>query len=202
MPTDQNLNRIRALRTARGMTLKQLAAATGLSDGYLSRLEAGGRNLNMPAIEKIAQAFNVSPQDVIGDGNAWQGVLTSGVVSANQEILPESEERRLTANVPSAFGQVFALRVQGNFMFPRYSDNDIILYKLAGVFSGNVMGMECVVRLGDGKYVLKFLLPGSRSGLYHLTSFNAPALIDIPLEREAIAPVFWVLRHQPPIPPN
>ncbi len=53
---------VRELRRGRGMRLKDLAAATGLSIGYLSRLErteAGGDNPSMANLETLARALDV-----------------------------------------------------------------------------------------------------------------------------------------------
>lgn len=59
-------NRIASLRRARGLTLEQLAEASGLSAGYLSRLQTGKRDLSVEAAEQIAAALGTSAAEVLG----------------------------------------------------------------------------------------------------------------------------------------
>lgn len=59
-------NRINELRTARDITLEELAERVGLSQGHLSRLENGKRLLLVPVAEKIAVALGVSVAEVLG----------------------------------------------------------------------------------------------------------------------------------------
>ena len=53
--------RVRQLRTARGLTLKQFGAATGLSHGFLSQLERNLARPSMSTLNDIAGALGVSP---------------------------------------------------------------------------------------------------------------------------------------------
>jgi transcriptional regulator with XRE-family HTH domain len=52
--------KLKARRRARGMTLKQLAAKTGLSVGLLSEVERGLAQPSMSSLKKIAQAMQFS----------------------------------------------------------------------------------------------------------------------------------------------
>jgi transcriptional regulator with XRE-family HTH domain len=52
--------RVRQLRTARGLTLKQLGAATGLSHGFLSQVERDRARPSMATLGDIAGALGVS----------------------------------------------------------------------------------------------------------------------------------------------
>lgn len=59
-------NRIRELRKARGLTLEQLAAAVGMSEPHLSRLEAGKRLLLVPVAERLAMQLQTTPAYILG----------------------------------------------------------------------------------------------------------------------------------------
>lgn len=60
--------KIRALRTRRGLTLTELAAALGLSaHGYLSELEAGKKSPSVELVIKVAGFFNVSTDELLKD---------------------------------------------------------------------------------------------------------------------------------------
>jgi transcriptional regulator with XRE-family HTH domain len=52
--------RIRELRTERGMTLQEVADATGLSKGQLSKIETGGVSPPIATLAKLAEALEVS----------------------------------------------------------------------------------------------------------------------------------------------
>ena len=51
---------IKQLRTSKGMTLKDLSAATDLSIGYLSQLERGLNSVAVDSLAKIAEALGVT----------------------------------------------------------------------------------------------------------------------------------------------
>ena len=58
--------RLRRLRTQRGVTLAQLAEATGISKSTLSRLEAGQRRPSLELLLPIAQAHRVPLDELVG----------------------------------------------------------------------------------------------------------------------------------------
>jgi transcriptional regulator with XRE-family HTH domain len=58
--------RLRRAREERGITLVQLAAATGISKSTLSRLEAGKRKPSLELLLPIAEAHQVPLDDLIG----------------------------------------------------------------------------------------------------------------------------------------
>lgn len=53
--------RLRTIREARGWTLPDLAVATGLSVGFLSRVERDERSLSTEARVRVARAFRLTP---------------------------------------------------------------------------------------------------------------------------------------------
>src|SRR6478672_5067788 len=57
---------IRALRRERGLTLVQLAAATGLSQPFLSQLELGRSRPSMRSLFRIATALGTTQQALLG----------------------------------------------------------------------------------------------------------------------------------------
>ena len=52
-------NRLRALRKERGMTIPQLAAATGLTNGFISQLERDLTSASLSSLARIAGALDV-----------------------------------------------------------------------------------------------------------------------------------------------
>ncbi len=59
--------RIRAVRAARAMTMKQLAQQSGISLPYLSRVEKGEGNISIAVLYKLAGALNMSPDTLLTD---------------------------------------------------------------------------------------------------------------------------------------
>ena len=59
--------RIRSLREARGMKLKQLADATALSDAFVSRLERGQVSSSVANLIQIAQALDIGVSELFAD---------------------------------------------------------------------------------------------------------------------------------------
>jgi lipoyl-dependent peroxiredoxin len=57
--------RIRALRLERGLRLADMATLTGFSEAYLYRVEEGQRSPSLPGLLRIADAFNVSPGELL-----------------------------------------------------------------------------------------------------------------------------------------
>lgn len=54
-------SRLRAIRTAAGMTLAELADKAGLEANALARLERGEREPMWPTVLKLAEALGVTP---------------------------------------------------------------------------------------------------------------------------------------------
>ncbi|HET8890492.1 MAG TPA: helix-turn-helix transcriptional regulator [Candidatus Angelobacter sp.] len=57
--------RIRRLREARGWYQIDLAAHSGLTRPYISRLENGRKEVGLKALEKVANAFDMKPWQLL-----------------------------------------------------------------------------------------------------------------------------------------
>jgi ribosome-binding protein aMBF1 (putative translation factor) len=58
-------NKIRVWRTHRGLSARDLAAATGLSAPYISEIEGGKKEGSISAMKKIAEALKVDLDDLV-----------------------------------------------------------------------------------------------------------------------------------------
>ncbi|MGE5258720.1 MAG: helix-turn-helix domain-containing protein, partial [Hyphomicrobiales bacterium] len=61
--------RIRALRTEKGITLEQLARQTGFTKGYLSKVEKSQKAPPVSTLGNIARAFNVTISSLLGENS-------------------------------------------------------------------------------------------------------------------------------------
>lgn len=58
--------RLRARRRARGLTLAEVSATTGISESTLSRLESGGRRATLELLLPLARTYGVPLDDLVG----------------------------------------------------------------------------------------------------------------------------------------
>lgn len=65
---------IRSERKKRNITLVELASATGLAHGQLSRIERGNSNITIFALIRILRAFNMSYKSLIVSGIVQNGI--------------------------------------------------------------------------------------------------------------------------------
>lgn len=85
-PEERVGSRIRALRGARAITLQTLASRTGLTTGYLSKLERGLANPPIATLSRIAAALGNSVVDLLDDADG----------STRLSIVPPEERRPVT----------------------------------------------------------------------------------------------------------
>lgn len=67
------MSRIREIRKARGMTLKQLADQIGVTEVSASRYEKEDQRLTLPLLHKIAAALDCTPADLMGEAGGDSG---------------------------------------------------------------------------------------------------------------------------------
>jgi DNA-binding transcriptional MerR regulator/quercetin dioxygenase-like cupin family protein len=91
-------SRIRALRRQRGLSLKQLAAQTGVSASYVSLLERAQRAPSVAVLQKLAAALGANLLDVAQDG-------AREVAGA---VVRSEERTRLRLGIPGAMMDTLA----------------------------------------------------------------------------------------------
>ncbi|MEA2451508.1 MAG: hypothetical protein QOG04_218 [Actinomycetota bacterium] len=80
MPEELDLGRkVRELREARGLSLKALAEAAGVSESFVSQVERGVANPSVASLRRLAQALDASV------GSLFQGPKTGGRVVRSNE---------------------------------------------------------------------------------------------------------------------
>jgi len=92
----------RTLRERRELTLEELAAATGLSKGHLSRFERGEKALSIAALMRVASALNTSVSRLLGEH-----------VDEGELHLVRSEERMMHRSSGTDGGYSFAVLGNG-----------------------------------------------------------------------------------------
>lgn len=163
--------------------------------------ENGSRGLRKDAAQRYGRAFRVSWAWLL-DGSAPKklaavplvgyvgagGEITYGDPDVAQDIGDEVEAP------PGADDLVEAVIVRGDSMYPVYKDRQVIYYRKAQQTAPrDLTGDECVVRLADGRTLIKQIFPGNDPGTFDLHSYNAPPLQGVNIVWAV--PVLWVKKR-------
>ena len=182
-------NRIREWRERRSMTLEHLAEQSGISVSYLSRMEAGRRNVSLKNVQKLTGPLRVSQRDLVIDDESAERFIVKvvGRIGAGAEIHMDVEQVG-----PDGLDEIeipfpvdarsLAFQVEGESMWPRYDPGDIVITGEEGTDIDQIVGWEAAVRTADGRRYLKRVRKGSRPGLFNLESHNASPIEDVALE--------------------
>lgn len=155
---------IRKRRKELGFTLAELAEKVGLRDATIQRYESGEiQNIKKDTIIKLAQVLKCTPGYLMG----WTepafasssvalvkipvlGLIPAGVpIEAVEDIIGYEE-------IPSSYcdggEEYFALKLNGNSMFPEYQTGDVVIFKKQETCNSNE---DCAVIIGDGDATFK-----------------------------------------------
>src|SRR5881398_3049419 len=77
--------RIRAWRARRGMTRKQLAADSGLSERFLADVEGGKGNVSINSLQAAARALNITIIELLQDAPRPALARMHGLLSRLEE---------------------------------------------------------------------------------------------------------------------
>jgi len=69
MKTAYPKNYIKEIRTRRGMSLEDLAQAVGVTNPHISMLELGKRGLSWKMVQRIANALECAPLEIVEGAN-------------------------------------------------------------------------------------------------------------------------------------
>jgi XRE family transcriptional regulator, aerobic/anaerobic benzoate catabolism transcriptional regulator len=85
-------NRVRKARAQRGMTRKDLARDSAVSERYLAQLENGQGNISIVLLRQVAHAMNVEIADLVREGEAWPGELHL-IIEQLSQLAPDDLDR-------------------------------------------------------------------------------------------------------------
>lgn len=92
--------KLKQIRNSKGMTLKELGDAVGLSVGYLSQLERGKSSIAINQLEKIAECFGVNVRYFVSEDAQTESPVMKSY--ENDVLYIESElsiQYRITSNI-------------------------------------------------------------------------------------------------------
>lgn len=140
--------RVAALREVRGMSLRSLAAAAGVSSSFLSQLENARTNASVASLRKIAVALGVSPAQLLDD----KLVHTRGVLrAADRPTYPlEGADKYVISLPPLRNLEIYA----GHFEPGSSTGADPYTHGQSQEFLLVTAG-EVELELGDERYTLR-----------------------------------------------
>lgn len=95
-------NRIAEVRKAKGLTIKKLAELVGTSSQQISHLEKGHRRLTVEWMERIAEALNCHPSDLLSGGTRIENDRERAMLELFRGLSDEQQEAFLQATAALA----------------------------------------------------------------------------------------------------
>jgi phage repressor protein C with HTH and peptisase S24 domain len=188
------MSALRKIRAATGLSQPALAKLARTSQQQIDRLEKGQRLLTLKWARRLAPILGVEPHE-LEPGGEFEMAQVLGYVGASEEVLffeDQGEAALEEVEAPPGAHDTAALRIRGESMSPRYLEGEIIFYSRArGLDPTNCIYEDCVVRLPDGRALLKLVEPGSDAGTFTLRSYNPAKPLLVNRKIEWIAPVTW-----------
>lgn len=182
------------------------ARALGIAIPTYVMHENGTRGFRKDSATRYAKFFRISLEWLLtgrgtATGSQTRTLPVVGYVGAGAEVFAIDDAYKgggideIDAP-PNASANAVAVRVRGESMLPVYRDGDSIIYdeQRSGADISQYIGMECVVRLADGRTFIKTVARGSDEEVWTLWSYNAPPMIDMIVEWAAR--VRWIERSR------
>ena len=89
--------KVRALRAARGLTRRELAARSGLSERFLARIESGSGNISLLRFAALARALDISASELLQEASRPAGsfIALLGLRGAGKSTIGAALAKRL-----------------------------------------------------------------------------------------------------------
>lgn len=198
------MNNLKIARKAKKLTQTEVANEIGLSQSSYSYWENSDVKIEPSALSKLAELFGVTVDYLIGASDTPQNSISIPVLGSIPAGIPlEAIEDVVDwEEIPSAMcngdKEYFALKVQGNSMWPDYLPGDIVIVRKSPVCEN---GDICVVYVNGYDATLKqvtFQGDGSltivpRNQSYPPRTFSREEIQDLPV---SIAGVVVELRRK------
>ena len=161
MPTKEEVGRrVRLARFRRELTLKEVAARSGMSATHISEIERGKTSPTIGALQRIAKALEERPAHFVEEHTVPRAILTRKSERLQDYRCDEEhcviDMERLTANPP--WGMLTVIRKvakPGEEMHRPPTMGEAVFHCVRGMVRYTVKGESHVLRDGDS---IQFLL--------------------------------------------
>lgn len=170
----------------------EFASVIGVSQATVSKWLSGKAK---PEIHHWLAVRSFMAHHGYADGETVPTVPLQGFVGAGAVVLPLEGDGALEyiePAFPMPAGTV-CVQVRGDSMYPRYQDGETIYFRAETANPADLVGRESVVKLVDGRMLVKIIRKGTAANLYRLESWNAPPIEDV--EIAFASQVFFVDRR-------
>jgi transcriptional regulator with XRE-family HTH domain len=181
------INRIRAIRQAKGMTLADLAAACvpPTTAQTIGRLETGTRNLSLVWMNRIAAALDVDPQSLLRAETAAPARIIAELTATGAEALAAPREAVLPSDLATADDAPAPLVIAVTASLGEYRAGDLIWLRPIAPDSPDVLraiNRDCLVPRPGGRFVFGRLIDrrGSLVGVLPPGAGHKQVVVDSP----------------------
>jgi transcriptional regulator with XRE-family HTH domain len=183
---------LRRVRTERGLSLRELAARSGLSSGFISLAERGVNSLSLTSLFTLAEALDVDAAELIG-GTSTRPAPSYAVArrdgaDAPKVMLGEREYRVLTGSLPGKSLEALRTTIHPTAQAspPTSHEGEEFCYVLSGELTfhfpleGDSNGSETIV-VAEGDSI--HFLSTAAHAIHNATGFPVEVLwvVDHPL---------------------
>ena len=201
-------NNLFNLRKAAGLTQENIAQVWGVHRGDVSRIERGEHSITTAKRELLTKHFSWTASQILDKGHAAHIpvcgivgesgaiILAEGVPLMSNDSLNESgsDEFAGCEHVDMPPGEypldLACVRVDGHVMHPVFKDGEHLFYRRNHHAEKDFVDCDCIVKLKDGRTMLRTIKHGRSFGHYDLDSYNQPPIQDV--EIDWAAPIEWV----------
>lgn len=156
-------NRIRKIRRANNITLKELSERTDLSVSFLSQFERGVSSITLVSLKKIAEALNITMRELFDDGPEPDGRFVhresdgTGIMGLEKKY---AGYERLSGRFEGRKLESLLLRMEPlrSDFEPCTHEGEEFIYILEGMAKFTVDGKEYVVTEGESIHYPSTLL--------------------------------------------
>jgi transcriptional regulator with XRE-family HTH domain len=169
--------RLRALRLAKGLRQAELARLVGRHQTAIGPYERDEYAPPPDIVERLARALDTSPEYLLFGRHPRRSAIPL-VGRIGPGGLAEPVELGTLALKDD---QLVGWRVADETMVPAYRPGQVVLVLAAEVRLEELLGLDVLAELADGRRLLRRLLPGARPELFDLAAWNAPTLLGASL---------------------
>lgn len=163
-------NNLNFIRKKKNITQQELADKTNIERSTISRIENGEIDTSIDNAIKIANALEIPLEEIIAKDLRFDnispveidkdvvkipvlGVIPAGVpIEAIEEVLDYEE---IPKDWCKGGKKYFGLLIKGDSMFPKYIDNDVVIFEKTNDFNN---GDECAVMVNGDDCTFKKVL--------------------------------------------
>jgi transcriptional regulator with XRE-family HTH domain len=175
--------RLRALRTARGVSLAQLEAATGISASFLSLVEQGRSDISIGRLMRLVNYYEVDLSELVADIPAERHVEVQVLRSGERAVFHSPQEgidMFVFGRGPSwALSPVLCVHEpNGSTTIDHTAGVESFVYVIEGTFRFDFGGAEPVVlEAGDGAVYRnpgRYTVTNTAAGRGQILALGAP----------------------------